>query len=127
MSIGLRGYSVDDPQNETGGNIPYKGYASLYPGAGPLAKGEWETPQDDPSWYSGFRRYGASKLCAVMLQYVSSRSRSTTARLTRISDKSWATGCTTTQTSPTSLSSVSTQALWAPTWDDAEASTSARF
>jgi len=61
-------HDVDDPQNETGGNTPYKGYTSIWPGPEPLAKGEWETPQDDPSWYSGFRRYGASKLCAVMLQ-----------------------------------------------------------
>ena len=35
-----------------------------------LAKGKWSTPQDDTTWYAGYRRYGASKLCAVMLQYV---------------------------------------------------------
>ncbi|KAI3333062.1 putative short-chain dehydrogenase [Ustulina deusta] len=32
-----------------------------------LAKGSWSTSKDDPSWLSGFRRYGASKLCEVMM------------------------------------------------------------
>ena len=32
-----------------------------------IAKGTWSPPTDDPSWRSGFRRYGASKLCLVMM------------------------------------------------------------
>ncbi|KAM0195344.1 hypothetical protein ACHAPC_000539 [Botrytis cinerea] len=33
----------------------------------PIAKGTWSTFAEDPSWMSGMRRYGASKLCAVMM------------------------------------------------------------
>lgn len=35
-----------------------------------LAKGEWSTPEqagDGPVYHAGYRRYGASKLCVVML------------------------------------------------------------
>lgn len=52
-----------------GGNTVYKDpkWQNLFPGPKALAKGTWSTPQDDASPNSGFRRYGASKLCAVML------------------------------------------------------------
>lgn len=65
------GCSVDDIRNEMGGT-PYKDpkWHNLFPGPEELAKGRWSTPEDDPSAASGFRRYGASKLCATMLQYV---------------------------------------------------------
>jgi hypothetical protein len=32
-----------------------------------IAKGTWSTNEDDPSFRSGFRRYGASKLCLYMM------------------------------------------------------------
>ncbi|GAD94225.1 short-chain dehydrogenase, putative [Paecilomyces variotii No. 5] len=35
----------------------------------PIAKGTWSSPEEDPSWMSGMRRYGASKLCAIMMMY----------------------------------------------------------
>ncbi|KAI1413210.1 NAD(P)-binding protein [Hypoxylon sp. FL1857] len=33
----------------------------------PIAKGTWSSSQEDPSWQGGLRRYGASKLCLVMM------------------------------------------------------------
>ncbi|RYP62900.1 hypothetical protein DL770_009509 [Monosporascus sp. CRB-9-2] len=35
----------------------------------PIAKGTWSTNIDDPTYHSGFRRYGAAKLCLVMMLY----------------------------------------------------------
>ncbi|RYP18843.1 hypothetical protein DL765_003723 [Monosporascus sp. GIB2] len=32
-----------------------------------IVKGTWSSAQEDPSWRSGFRRYGASKLLSVMM------------------------------------------------------------
>ncbi|KAJ8122589.1 hypothetical protein ONZ43_g1257 [Nemania bipapillata] len=32
-----------------------------------IAKGAWSPSKDDTSWLSGFRRYGAAKLCVVMM------------------------------------------------------------
>lgn len=32
-----------------------------------IAKGTWSSAQEDPTWRSGFRRYGASKLFSVMM------------------------------------------------------------
>lgn len=52
-----------------GGNAVYKDpkWHDLLPDVDAVAKGRWSTPQDDPSWLSGSRRYGSSKLCATML------------------------------------------------------------
>lgn len=33
----------------------------------PLARGTWSASNENPSWRVGFRRYGASKLCLVMM------------------------------------------------------------
>ncbi|CAM1506791.1 Fc.00g064320.m01.CDS01 [Cosmosporella sp. VM-42] len=60
-------HDINDDRNQTGGNDPYKGYTTLFPSAEALAKGEWSTPQEAGGWLNGYRRYGASKLCAVML------------------------------------------------------------
>ena len=62
-------YSSTDQRNATNGMTPYVDpkWHNIHPGAEALAKGKWSTPEDDPSWFSGYRRYGASKLCAVML------------------------------------------------------------
>ncbi|KAI0007840.1 putative short-chain dehydrogenase [Xylariaceae sp. FL0662B] len=32
-----------------------------------IAKGTWSSAQEDPSWRSGFRRYGAAKLFSIMM------------------------------------------------------------
>ncbi|CAG8959244.1 hypothetical protein HYFRA_00012602 [Hymenoscyphus fraxineus] len=34
-----------------------------------IAKGEWSPAQEDPSWASGYRRYGASKLFLIMMMH----------------------------------------------------------
>lgn len=34
-----------------------------------IAKGEWSPASEDPSWRSGYRRYGAAKLCAMMMMH----------------------------------------------------------
>ncbi|KAJ9372290.1 hypothetical protein DTO282E5_3132 [Paecilomyces variotii] len=39
----------------------------LHDSTDPIAKGTWSTFKEDPSWMSGMRRYGASKLCAIMM------------------------------------------------------------
>ncbi|CAH0028059.1 unnamed protein product [Clonostachys rhizophaga] len=66
--IGSWSHDIDDNRNLNGGE-PYKGWNSLYPGAKQLAKGEWSRPDSGGGWYTGYRRYGASKLCAVMLMH----------------------------------------------------------
>lgn len=38
----------------------------------PIAFGKWSTKTDDPSMMSGLRRYGAAKMCSLMMMYVSS-------------------------------------------------------
>lgn len=60
--------SVDDARNETGGFAPYKDpkWRDMFPSPELLASGNWSTPADESGPYPGQRRYGASKLCAVM-------------------------------------------------------------
>ncbi|ROV99225.1 hypothetical protein VPNG_08245 [Cytospora leucostoma] len=36
-------------------------------GSGPIAKGTWSTSKEDPTFHSGFRRYGASKFCQALM------------------------------------------------------------
>ncbi|UKZ66649.1 uncharacterized protein TrAtP1_007820 [Trichoderma atroviride] len=61
-------HDIDDPRNDVMmGAYKDTGYPTLFPGAEVLAKGQWSRPEDDPGINSGFRRYGASKLCAMML------------------------------------------------------------
>ncbi|KAK1241474.1 hypothetical protein MKX08_001448 [Trichoderma sp. CBMAI-0020] len=61
-------HDIDDPRNDVMmGAYKDSKYPTLFPGAEALAKGQWSRPEDDAGIKSGFRRYGASKLCAVML------------------------------------------------------------
>jgi hypothetical protein len=41
-------------------------WKTLFTETGSLARGKWSTPEEDPTENSGFRRYGASKLCLTM-------------------------------------------------------------
>lgn len=34
-----------------------------------IAKGIWSSAGEDPSWRSGFRRYGAAKLFLIMMMH----------------------------------------------------------
>ncbi|KAH7022868.1 hypothetical protein EDB80DRAFT_769768 [Ilyonectria destructans] len=68
LILGSWSHDIDDKRNNIGGE-PYKGRTTLFPSAEELAKGTWSTPEDGDGWWTGFRRYGASKLCAVMLMH----------------------------------------------------------
>ncbi|KAM0253042.1 hypothetical protein ACHAQJ_007473 [Trichoderma viride] len=67
LIVGSWTHDIEDTRNNV--NSAYKDarYTTLFPGAEALAKGQWSRPEEDPTTNSGFRRYGASKLCAVML------------------------------------------------------------
>ncbi|KAH7005573.1 hypothetical protein EDB82DRAFT_472274 [Fusarium venenatum] len=69
LIIGSWSHDIDDPRNNLGGSACYEGYDSLFPGPDELAKGKWSRPDTGGGWLTGFRRYGASKLCAVMLMH----------------------------------------------------------
>lgn len=58
--------SPDDPR--IGAELfPERYRPILRDGVDSLARGAWSTPEEDPSALSGFRRYGASKLCLVLM------------------------------------------------------------
>ncbi|KAF4456820.1 hypothetical protein F53441_1117 [Fusarium austroafricanum] len=68
LLIGSWSHDVNDPRN----NINYKcyeGYDSIFPGLEELAKGKWSRPGSGGGWLAGYRRYGASKLCAVLFMH----------------------------------------------------------
>ncbi|KAF9769418.1 hypothetical protein IL306_013177 [Fusarium sp. DS 682] len=68
LLIGSWSHDVNDERNNT--NVEcYTGYDSLFPGPEELAKGTWSRPESGGGWLTGYRRYGASKLCAVMLMH----------------------------------------------------------
>ncbi|KAF4981137.1 hypothetical protein FZEAL_3007 [Fusarium zealandicum] len=68
LVLGSWAHDIDDEHNKINGG-PYKGFDTLFPGAEELAKGKWSRPDSGGGWWTGFRRYGASKLCAVMLMH----------------------------------------------------------
>ncbi|RSL48214.1 hypothetical protein CEP54_013043 [Fusarium duplospermum] len=68
LLLGSWSHNIDDERNNTNAE-PYKGWDTLFPGAEELAKGKWSRPDSGGGWYTGYRRYGASKLCAVMLMH----------------------------------------------------------
>ncbi|KAF4947025.1 hypothetical protein FSARC_14060 [Fusarium sarcochroum] len=68
LIIGSWSHDIDDERNNTNMEC-YKGYGSLFPGPEELAKGKWSRPDSGGGWLTGYRRYGASKLCAVMLMH----------------------------------------------------------
>ncbi|UKZ79586.1 hypothetical protein TrVFT333_007344 [Trichoderma virens FT-333] len=67
LVIGSWAHNIDDKRNDVMTAYKDPRYTTLYPGVDALAKGEWSRPEEDPTTNSGFRRYGASKLCAIML------------------------------------------------------------
>lgn len=57
-----------DPQNKMSGQFADEKYRNIYfDNTDPIAMGTWSSPQEDPTWMSGHRRYGAAKLCEVMM------------------------------------------------------------
>ncbi|KAF5671736.1 short-chain alcohol dehydrogenases/reductase [Fusarium heterosporum] len=65
LIVGSWSHDVDDQRNM--GCL--KDVDSLFPGPEELAKGKWSKPGSGGGWLAGYRRYGASKLCAVMLMH----------------------------------------------------------
>ncbi|KAH8890468.1 putative short-chain dehydrogenase [Thozetella sp. PMI_491] len=58
-----------DPYNDKSkGRYPHEKWRTLIKDSTePIARGTWSTTEEDPSFDGGFRRYGASKLCQVMM------------------------------------------------------------
>ncbi|KAK6818912.1 short-chain dehydrogenase [Apiospora arundinis] len=66
--VGSLSHDVHAGQNNIGGQFTDPKWKIIIQGSTePVAKGTWSTTEDDPSWCAGFRRYGASKLCEVMM------------------------------------------------------------
>ncbi|KAK2873222.1 hypothetical protein FQN49_002509 [Arthroderma sp. PD_2] len=63
-------HDPDDTRNYVGpGAVLFpKQYLPIFrDGIDPVARGTWSTPAEDPSPLSGIRRYGASKLCLILI------------------------------------------------------------
>ncbi|EHK17485.1 uncharacterized protein TRIVIDRAFT_226446 [Trichoderma virens Gv29-8] len=73
LVIGSWAHNIDDKRNDVMTAYKDPRYTTLYPGVDALAKGEWSRPEEDPTTNSGFRRYGASKLCVIMLEELANR------------------------------------------------------
>lgn len=62
--------SPNADQNNAGGQFTDKKWkVILRDGTESVAKGTWSTTSEDASWRAGFRRYGASKLCELLMMY----------------------------------------------------------
>jgi NAD(P)-dependent dehydrogenase (short-subunit alcohol dehydrogenase family) len=67
------GSSTHDPYAPVvGRHYPNNRWKTIIPGQSTdaIAKGTWSTRAEDPTLHSGFRRYGAAKLCVAMMVYV---------------------------------------------------------
>lgn len=74
---GINIHSVEDKRNEIQQTHFTDRKWSTFPGPEPLAKGTWSTPQQDPTRYNSFRRYGFCKLCEVMFMLFHSYAQNT--------------------------------------------------
>ncbi|XXH04597.1 hypothetical protein Hte_011014 [Hypoxylon texense] len=64
--VALSSWSYD-PNDKRNGPIPEQWKTIFQGSTEPVARGTWSANSKDPSWRTGFRRYGASKLCLVMM------------------------------------------------------------
>lgn len=60
-----------DPRNNSVGLYEDEKWKTVFHDTDSIAKGTWSSTKDDPSAMAGFRRYGAGKLCEIMMMYVS--------------------------------------------------------
>ncbi|KAI0547067.1 putative short-chain dehydrogenase [Xylaria curta] len=72
VALGSQSHDPHHHGNDSSGAYQDKKWKTIFSDANAnaidsVAKGSWSTSKDDPSWLSGFRRYGASKLCGVMM------------------------------------------------------------
>lgn len=64
--------STQDKRNDAGGQYKGEKWQTIFhDSTEPIAKGTWSTTKEDPSFRGGYRRYGAAKLCQVMMVFVS--------------------------------------------------------
>ncbi|KAK6197007.1 hypothetical protein LQW54_010969 [Pestalotiopsis sp. IQ-011] len=66
--IGSSAHDTKEPRNSAGGQyIDERWHTIFHDSTEPIARGTWSTPKEDSSFRSGYRRYGAAKLCQVMM------------------------------------------------------------
>ncbi|KAI1278922.1 putative short-chain dehydrogenase [Xylaria sp. FL0933] len=70
--IGSQSHDPHDKRNESGGCFTDEKYKTIVQDEDSIeaiAKGTWSSAEEDPSWKSGFRRYGAAKLFLIMMMH----------------------------------------------------------
>ncbi|KAI8958100.1 putative short-chain dehydrogenase [Daldinia sp. FL1419] len=70
--IGSQSHDPYDKRNRFTGAFGEEKYRTVVHDAasfGEIAKGTWCSAKEDPSWRSGYRRYGAAKLFSIMMIY----------------------------------------------------------
>ncbi|KAI1120670.1 hypothetical protein F5Y10DRAFT_283109 [Nemania abortiva] len=66
--VGSAVHDTQSPHNMVGGQYRDQKWRQIFhDSTDPIARGYWSTNADDPSLRSGYRRYGAAKLCQVMM------------------------------------------------------------
>ncbi|TVY39477.1 Protochlorophyllide reductase A-like protein [Lachnellula subtilissima] len=70
--VGSQAHDPHDKRNDQSKAFVDEKYKTVFDdqaGVEAIAKGHWSSAQEDPSWRSGFRRYGASKLFLIMMMH----------------------------------------------------------
>ncbi|KFA68495.1 hypothetical protein S40285_05403 [Stachybotrys chlorohalonatus IBT 40285] len=70
--LGSQAHDPKDPRNDMTGAFKKHEHKTLITDAArfeAIAKGEWSSKTEDATFTGGFRRYGASKLCLIMMQH----------------------------------------------------------
>ncbi|RYO81628.1 hypothetical protein DL766_004848 [Monosporascus sp. MC13-8B] len=68
LVIGSSAHDTQDTRNNAGAQYIEKKWQTIFhDSTEPIAKGTWSSTKEDPSFRGGYRRYGAAKLCQVMM------------------------------------------------------------
>ncbi|KAL2836326.1 hypothetical protein BJY01DRAFT_252055 [Aspergillus pseudoustus] len=67
LVLGSSTHDPNHPANDSVGMFKDKQWKILLHDTHGLAKGTWSSARDDSSFKAGFRRYGAGKLCEIMM------------------------------------------------------------
>ncbi|KAI1633646.1 putative short-chain dehydrogenase [Biscogniauxia mediterranea] len=68
LVIGSSSHDTQDTRNNAGAQYADKKWQTIFhDSTEPIAKGTWSSTREDPSFRGGYRRYGAAKLCQVMM------------------------------------------------------------
>ncbi|TVY16617.1 Short-chain dehydrogenase TIC 32-like protein [Lachnellula arida] len=70
--VGSQAHDPHDKRNERSKAFIDEKYKTVFDDQASveaIAKGNWSSAQEDPSWRSGFRRYGAAKLFLIMMMH----------------------------------------------------------